>query len=196
MSACAGNIRRHVVDPYKLTSIADHCELFVGFGGLVLANGQMGNGGTGRHIQREGFRAAVRAGVKFVNVSPRRLDMEPPADPVWMPVRPNSDTALILALCHTLRAEGLVDEVFVARCTAGYDQFASYLDGGSDGTARDADWAEGLTGIAADDIRHLAREMASKRTMVSISWSLTRQQFGEQPYWAAISLAAMPARML
>ena len=33
--------------------------------------------------------------------------------------------------------------------------------------------------------------MASKRTMVSISWSLTRQQFGEQPYWAAITLAAM-----
>ena len=172
-------------------SIADHCELFVCFGGLVLANGQMGNGGTGRHIQREGFRAAVEAGVKFVNISPRRQDMEPPAGPFWMPVRPNSDTAMILALCHTLRAEGLVDVDFVARCTTGYDRFAGYLDGSEDGLAKDADWAAGLTGIAAEDIRRLAREMASKRTMVSISWSLTRQQFGEQPYWAAISLAAM-----
>ena len=177
-------------------SIAEHCELFVGFGGLVLANGQMGNGGTGRHVQREGFQAAVRAGVTFVNVSPRRLDMEGPAAPVWIPVRPNSDTAMILALCHTLRAEGLVDEAFVARYTSGYDRFAAYLDGtgfngAGDGVVKDADWAAGLTGIAADDIRHLAREMAAKRTMVSISWSLTRQQFGEQPYWAAISLAAM-----
>ena len=35
--------------------IARDCELFVGFGGLVLAHGQMGNGGTGRHVQREGY---------------------------------------------------------------------------------------------------------------------------------------------
>jgi len=172
-------------------SIADHCELFVAFGGLALANGQMGNGGTGRHVQRAGYAAATAAGVKFVNVSPRRLDMEPPADPVWMAIRPNSDTAMILALCHTLRAEGLVNEAFVARCTAGYDRFAAYLDGTVDGVVKDADWAAGLTGIDAGDMRALAREMAAKRTMLSISWSLTRQQFGEQPYWAAISLAAM-----
>ncbi|MEK9558890.1 MAG: molybdopterin-dependent oxidoreductase, partial [Alphaproteobacteria bacterium] len=74
--------------------IARDCELFVGFGGLVLANGQMGNGGTGRHVQRAGYRAAADAGVKFVNVSPRRLDMESPGNPDWIPIRPNSDTAM------------------------------------------------------------------------------------------------------
>ena len=27
--------------------------------------------------------------------------------------------------------------------------------------------------------------------MISVSWSLTRQDHGEQPFWAAIALAAM-----
>ena len=37
----------------------------------------------------------------------------------------------------------------------------------------------------------LARRMAAGRTMISVSWSLTRQDHGEQPFWAAIALAAM-----
>ena len=173
------------------TNIAAHCELFVAFGGLVLANGQMGNGGTGDHIQRAGYRQAVDAGVEFVNISPRRLDMESPAQQHWIPVRPNSDTALILALCHTLRIEGLANTGFLSRCTVGYEKFAAYLDGAGDGVVKDASWAAALTGVAEHEIVALARHMASKRTMISISWSLTRQQFGEQPYWAAITLAAM-----
>ena len=172
-------------------NIADHCELFVAFGGLALANGQMGNGGTGHHVQREGFVAAVEAGVQFVNVSPRRLDMDSPATPEWLPIRPNSDTAMMLALCHTLRAEGLADEEFLDSHCTGYEPFAAYLDGTVDGVPKDAFWAAALTGIDADAILGLARRMASCRTMISISWSLTRQQYGEQPYWAAISLAAM-----
>ena len=172
-------------------NIAVHCELFVAFGGLVLANGQMGNGGTGDHIQRDGYRQAVDAGVEFVNISPRRLDMEAPARQHWVPVRPNSDTALMLALCHTLHVEGLADSAFLSRCTVGYERFAAYLEGADDGVVKDAAWAAELTGVVADEIEGLARRMASKRTMLSVSWSLTRQQYGEQPYWAAITLAAM-----
>ena len=33
--------------------------------------------------------------------------------------------------------------------------------------------------------------MSSKRTMISISWSLTRQDHGEQPFWMAIVLSCM-----
>ena len=41
----------------------------------------------------------------------------------------------------------------------------------------------------------LVHEMTKKRTMISVSWSLTRQQYGEQPFWAAIALAAMLGQM-
>jgi biotin/methionine sulfoxide reductase len=33
--------------------------------------------------------------------------------------------------------------------------------------------------------------MAKTRTMISVSWSMTRQDHGEQPFWAAIALASM-----
>ena len=182
-----GLLPRHTSWP----NIAAHCELFVAFGGLVLGNGQMGNGGTGCHVQREGYGAAVSAGVEFINISPRELDLEALAPSRTIQLRPNSDTALMLALCHTLRSEGLADDAFLARYTVGYETFAAYLDGVTDGVRKDAAWAAGLTGVAASKITYLARRMASKRTMISISWSLTRQQYGEQPFWAAISLAAM-----
>ena len=83
----------------------------------------MDNGGTGRHVQREGYKAAVDGGVKFVNISPRHLDMESLGDPKWIPIRPNSDTAMLLALCYTLRAEGLAAESFLASHCTGYDRF-------------------------------------------------------------------------
>ncbi|MEL0304382.1 MAG: molybdopterin-dependent oxidoreductase, partial [Rhodobiaceae bacterium] len=186
-----GSFTRLLPQHTSWTNLAAHCELFVAFGGLALGNGQMANGGTGRHIQREGYEAAVAAGVEFINISPRELDLEAPAPPRTIQLRPGSDTALILALCRTLRAEGLADERFLARYTVGYDRFAAYLDGETDGICKDAHWASGLTGVPEAEIVSLARRMASKRTMVSISWSLTRQQYGEQPFWAAISLAAM-----
>ena len=108
-----------------------------------------------------------------------------------MPVRPNSDTALLLALCHVLHRDGLVDSAFVERYAVGYGEFVAYLGGQADGVVKNAAWAAPLTGIAEADITALAHEMASKRTMIGISWSLSRQQWGEQPFWAAIALATL-----
>ena len=71
-----GGFTRLLSQHTSWTSLAEHCELFVAFGGLALGNGQMGNGGTGCHVQREGFAAAVAAGVEFINISPRELDLE------------------------------------------------------------------------------------------------------------------------
>ena len=172
-------------------SIADNCELFVAFGGLPLENSQMGNGGAGIHVQRGGFNAALKSGVEFVNVSPRGLDLESAKLTKQLHIRPNSDTALILALCHTLIKENQADEQFLSRYTVGYENFAAYLDGTSDGIKKDASWASELTSICPSEIEKLALRMANKRTLVSLSWSLSRQQYGEQPFWAAISLACL-----
>ena len=50
---------------------------------------------------------------------------------------------------------------------------------------------DGADVIFSDKIISLAKEMSSKRTMISVSWSLTRQDHGEQPFWTAIMLASM-----
>ncbi|MGB0799349.1 MAG: molybdopterin-dependent oxidoreductase, partial [Planktomarina sp.] len=52
-----------------------------------------------------------------------------------------------------------------------------------------------ISDIPADRIRSLAREMAEKRTVISVSWSLTRADHGEQPFWMAITLAALLGRI-
>jgi biotin/methionine sulfoxide reductase len=63
--------------------------------------------------------------------------------------------------------------------------------GADDGTPKTAEWAESITGVPAETIRDLARRMAGVRSLVTCAWSLQRAHHGEQPYWGAITLAAM-----
>ena len=71
---------------------------------------------------------------------------------------------------------------FLARYTVGVKPFRDYLNGAEDGIAKNADWASAICAIPAERIRKLAREMASNRTVISVSWSLTRQHHGEQVF--------------
>ncbi len=172
-------------------SIVEHTGLLVAFGGVPLKNGQVNAGGTGRHIQRESLIAAVEAGVEFVNIGPVRSDLAEFTQAEWLAARPSTDTALLLGIAHTLYDEQLYDADFIERYTEGFDKLAPYLTGASDGVVKSADWAAAICDLPADSIRTLARRMAGTRTMLSVSWSLTRQDHGEQTYWAAISVAAM-----
>ena len=42
-------------------------ELFVCFGGVPLKNGQIAQGGTGSHNQKEKLISSAKAGIKFIN---------------------------------------------------------------------------------------------------------------------------------
>lgn len=172
-------------------NIVDHTELFVAFGGVPLKNGQIGQGGVGRHRQREAMQQAIAANVRFVNISPLREDVMEGADADWLALRPSTDTALLLGLMHTLLVEGLHDQGFLDRYTVGFADFAASLRGQTDGIEKTADWAGEICGLPPDEIHALARRMARSRTMISLSWSLTRQDHGEQPFWAGVVLAAM-----
>ena len=61
-----------------------------------------------------------RSGGRFISVNPVRTGYSAIADE-WVPIRPGTDGALMLALIHELIATGLYDREFVARYTnAGY----------------------------------------------------------------------------
>src|SRR6202035_4977440 len=132
----------------------------------------------------------ARARVAVVNVSPIREDGPAAVAPEWIAIRPGTDTAMLLALSHTLIANGLHDTDFLVRYCTGFERVRAYVMGESDGGAKDADWAAPITGIAAETIRALACRMAANRTMISASWSLQRADHGEQPYWAVLLLAS------
>ena len=186
-----GTYREHLNNTTSWKTIASDCELFVAFGGVPLGNGQISQGGTGAHVQRAALLAAHQAGVQFVNISPLRGDMHEGVGADWLAIRPNTDVALMLALCQTLIAEDLQDDEFLGRYTHGFDRFAAYLNGAGDGVLKSPEWASEICHISAERIRQLARRMASSRTMISVAWALTRQDHGEQPFWAAIALASM-----
>ncbi len=113
-------------------NLAEHCELFVAFGGLPAKNAQTSPGGATDHLLTDALQKMSDAGVQFVNVSPLREDLAGPAQIQWLPVRPGSDTALMMALSYVLITENLHNESFVQRYTVGYERFRDYLLGHTD----------------------------------------------------------------
>jgi len=63
---------------------------------------QVSKGGCGVHAVGGWMAALAGAGVEVVNVSPIRDDGPEAARATWLPIRPNTDAALLLALTHTL----------------------------------------------------------------------------------------------
>ncbi|STW08567.1 biotin sulfoxide reductase [Klebsiella grimontii] len=120
-----------------------------------------------------------------------RNDLSAVESAEWLAVRPGTDTALLLALCYVLITESLYDSAFVASPYRGLRALSRLPDGERDGVAKTPEWAAAITGIEAQRIAALAREMASLRTMVNISWSIQRARQGEQAYWATVALTAL-----
>ncbi|MBN8942449.1 MAG: molybdopterin-dependent oxidoreductase [Rhizobiales bacterium] len=174
-----------------LDTIAAHSETLVVFGALSPRTAQNEAGGIARHALEAHLKVMAERGVKVVLVSPLRDDMPDWIDAEWWPIRPNTDTALMLGLAGEILRAGRHDLAFLNRCTSGADQFLAYLDGSADGRRKDAAWAAGITGLDAADIAALARRLVDSRSMLTVSWSLQRAQHGEQPFWAALGLAAM-----
>lgn len=172
-------------------SIARNSDLVVSFGGLPKKNLQVAAGGPSEHAAPSAIQAAKAAGVTFINVSPLRADMDRTLDAEWIAPRPNTDTAVMLGLAHVLVDNNLHDRGFLDRYCVGYERFEAYLTGRSDGVAKSAEWAAEISGVQAATIRDLAKRMAAGRTMITMTWSLQRADHGEQPFWMAITLAAM-----
>ena len=176
-------------------SIVNNAKLMVSFGGFPIGNSQISNGGVSDHVQVDFLQQASSKGVKLISISPRQSIIDKSTKIEWIKARPNSDTALILGMCHTLLEERLFNINFLKKFTVGYEKFFQYLTGQSDGVVKNTDWAEQLSGVSSVEIMSLARKMANTPTMLSVTWSLTRQENGEQTYWAVIALAAMLGQM-
>ncbi|RAZ72975.1 Asp-tRNA(Asn)/Glu-tRNA(Gln) amidotransferase GatCAB subunit C [Mesorhizobium atlanticum] len=170
--------------------IAEHTEIVVAFGGMALKNSMVAGGSVSRHVERSAMKRAAERGCNFVLVSPLLSDLPEEANAEWVSCVPGSDTALMLAIVHTLVVEGKHDRAFLERYTSGWPIFERYLLGITDGQPKDAAWAAPLTGVRADKIIVLARRLAGKRALIVVSHSLQRAEHGEQPVWIGMVLAA------
>lgn len=196
--AAANMILPHVVGDRKglvdghtpWPRVMANADIVVMFGGTPIRNAQVGSGGVAEHIVPGAMRQAAERKVRIVSVSPIRSDTT--GETVeWLPIRPGTDTALIMSMMHVLIAENLADLDFLSRYTVGYDRLAAYVRGQTDGTPKTPGWAAPICDVDAETITALARALAANRSFLMMSWSLQRADHGEQPYWALVALAAM-----
>ena len=146
-----------------LDTIAEHSETLLVFGAMSPRTAQSEAGGIGAHYLEGYLRQIAERGVKVIHVSPYREDLPDWAGAEWWPIRPNTDTALMLGLAGEIVLAGQHDASFLGRCTSGSDQLLAYLRGEDDGQAKTADWAAAITGLDAQAIRDLAQRLTDTR---------------------------------
>ncbi|RTR31712.1 thiosulfate reductase PhsA [Shewanella atlantica] len=100
------------------------------------------------------MKAQSERGAKLVVFEPRFSVVADKADE-WHAVRPGTDVAVALALCHVLITDKLYDQSFVERYVVGFDAFAAEVK------AYTPEWAEGITDVKAKDIRRIAHELSA-----------------------------------
>jgi anaerobic selenocysteine-containing dehydrogenase len=111
---------------------------------------------------------ARRRGAKLVVIDPYRTRTAACAD-WYLPINPGTDGALALAMMHVIIGEGLHDADYVAKYTLGFDELCEKVKAYS--PERAAHW----TGIAAEDIRKLAREYATTRpSVIRVNYGVQR----------------------
>ncbi len=121
---------------------------------LTLIGSHLGENMHNTQVQE--FADAVGNGATVIVVDPR-FSVAAGKAKHYLPIKPGTDLALLLAWMNVLVGEGLHDREYVAAHGHGFDAFAAEI------AARTPEWAYPITGIPPETIRETAREMARYR---------------------------------
>ncbi len=106
-------------------------------------------------------------GIKTVFIDPFHNYTAGFMDGKWIAPRMGTDAAMAMAIAYVWIDEDTYDKDYVENRTIGFDEFKKYVLGESDGQPKTPEWAGAECGVKARVIRALAREWASKRTVLS-----------------------------
>lgn len=169
------------------TSDIENSKLVVMFGNNP-AETRMSGGGITWYLEQ----ARERSNARMIVIDPRYTDTAAGREDEWIPIRPGTDAALVAGIAWVLINEDLVDQPFLDKYCVGYDEktlpvgapanghYKAYILGeGDDGVAKTPQWASRITGIPADRIIKLAREIGmSKPAYICQGWGPQRQANG------------------
>jgi trimethylamine-N-oxide reductase (cytochrome c) len=101
----------------------------------------------------------------------------------WIPVLPNTDAALQLAIIYTWLKEGTYNKEYIKTHTIGMDKVEAYVMGEEDGIPKTPAWAYKKCGVPPWTIKALAREFAKKVTSIAhyFGGSMFRGPYSHEP---------------
>lgn len=146
-----------------------------------------------------------QTGVRTIVIDPRQSETAVTMADEWVPIRPNTDAALVAAMAHVMISENLHDQAFLDKYCVGFDEdhlpeeaaagssYKSYVMGdGPDGVEKTPQWGAAITGVPADQITRLAREIAvTKPCSINQGWGPQRHSNGENTARAIFTLCAL-----
>lgn len=107
------------------------------------------------------FSEGLKRGAKLIVVDPRFSTAASKAD-WWMPIRPGSDIALLLAWMNVLISENGYEKEYLDKYASGFKELVEHVKPFT------PEWAEPLTDLKASMIRETAQAMGAARPAVAI----------------------------
>ncbi len=149
--------------------------------------------------------ARREAGARVIVIDPRLSETAVSVADEWVALRPGTDAALVAGMAHVMITENLQDQEFLDTYCVGFDEqhmpegapanasYKSYVLGfGPDGVEKTPEWAAKITGVPAETIVRVAREIAlAKPCAITQGWGPQRQANGENQSRAIFMMAIM-----
>ena len=140
------------------------------------------------------LKMARERGTPVICIEPRYTVAAEVIADQWIPIKPGTDTSMMLAVGHVLFSENLYDREYVEKYVdlRGVDEWRAYILGEKDGLPKTPEWAEKICGVPAETIRGFARLYAQKKpTWLWLGWGPPRKSRGENVVRAAAALQAI-----
>ena len=169
--------------------IAENCDLLLYWGG----DPETTSWGFNGQIQSRVCYWFKELGIKSIYICPDLNYGAAVHADKWIPILPNTDAAMRLAIAYVWITERTYDEDYVETHTHGFEKFADYVLGKEDGIPKTPKWASELCGVPSRTIKALAREWASKRTSIAhyLGGGTIRGPYSTEPGRLEVFLLAM-----
>jgi thiosulfate reductase/polysulfide reductase chain A len=124
----------------------------------------------------DAFKRTKGRGAKLICVDPRFTNTAAKSDK-WLPIKPGTDLAFVLALTYVAIKEGLYDKKYVEENFNGFEEYKNHILS----SKYTPEWAEKITGIKASDIYEIARDFM-KYAPASVYYPGRRSTFARNDF--------------
>ncbi|MCR8685283.1 molybdopterin-dependent oxidoreductase [Campylobacter ureolyticus] len=180
--------------PTRWEAIIKECKNVVFWGTNPVVTNQIG-GAVNTHNVYKYYQKVKKlkdeGKISITSIDTFRNDTARYFESEYIPVRPNTDTAMMIGMCHYLYENKLYDEEFIKKYTVGFNKFKDYFLGKNDGVVKDLAWASKICNVEVKALEELCKKLAKDNSIIIAGRALQRQDHGEQVFWMVVTLSAM-----